>query len=86
MAESEEQKTLIKKVKNSMITTEKLDKLITRLDEKDTKISHLKGGIEMLEKINELFERKLDVLEFYCRRKNLRVIGIPLLPLGTKSK
>ena len=68
-----------------MITNERFEELIKRMNEKDAKIEELEGKIRHLEKQNDLFERRLDDVESYGRRQNLRIIGIPPAPTGTRE-
>ena len=84
MAADGELRTLIEEIRNSMVTNARFDELIKRMDEKDEKISELEDKIKELEKQNELFERRLDDVESYGRRQNLRIIGIPPPPTGTE--
>ena len=85
MASNEELRVLIEEIKNSMVTKEKFDELIVHINEKDAKINELEGRIKYMENQNALLERKLDDLESYGRRKNLRIIGIPPPPTGTRE-
>ena len=85
MSSTEELRNLIMEVKNSMVTNEKFDELIKRIDEKDAKIAELEGKISVLEDQKKLFERRLDDFESYNRRQNLRIVGIPLPPEGVKE-
>ena len=85
MNSGEELRNLILEVKNSMVTKERFDELIRRIDEKDTKIAELEEKVSVLEDQKRLFERRLDDLESYNRRQNLRIVGIPLPPQGVKE-
>ena len=72
-------------------TNDKIEELIRKIEAKDAKIEALETKVEALEKERELltgrvaaaentsalFERKLDDLESYTRRQNLRIVGIP---------
>ena len=85
MAADGQLRTLIEEIRNSMVTNARFDELIKRMDEKDEKIKELEDKIKVLEKQNELFERRLDDVESYGRRQNLRIIGIPPPPTGTRE-
>ncbi len=77
MATNEELKTLITEMKNDMLTKEKFDELFQLIQAKDEKIDELEGRIKFLENRNNLMERRMDDLESYGRRQNLRIVGIP---------
>ena len=68
-----------------MITQGKSDELIKRIDEKDDRINELEDRVKVLENQNRLFERRLDDVESYGRRQNLRIVGIPPPTDGSKE-
>ena len=68
-----------------MVTKEKFDELMLKIDEKNAKIDELEGRINYLENQNQLLERRMDDLESYGRRQNLRIIGIPLQTMVQKK-
>ena len=86
MADIAELKTLIEGIQAALedkATNEKIEELIRKIDEKDTKITALEKRVEMLEgrvavvgNANSLMERKCDDLESYTCRQNLRIVGI----------
>ena len=87
MADVAELKTLIQGIQADLrnkVTNEKIEELIRKMDEKDAKIASLEkqvdllnGRIAVVENNNALLERKVDDLESYTRRQNLRIVGIP---------
>ena len=81
MADINELKTLIQGVEQKLI--DKIDAIVTKLDEKDKLIVELQNKVKCLEekavyddKRYELLERKLDDGEQYSRRTSLRINGI----------
>ena len=64
-------------MKNDMLTKEKFDELFEIIQAKEVKIVELEGRIKFLENRNDLMERRMDDLESYGRRQNLRIVGIP---------
>ena len=85
MATNEELKLLITEMKNSMVTKDKFDELFKLLGEKDEKIKQLEDRVKVLETQAGLYERRLDDLESYGRRQNLRIVGIPPPSDGRKE-
>ena len=85
MATNEELKLLITEMKNSMVTKDKFDELFKLLGEKDEKIAQLEDRVKVLETQAGLYERRLDDLESYGRRQNLRIVGIPPPSNGRKE-
>ena len=85
MATTEELKLLITEMKNSMVTKDKFDELFKLLGEKDEKIAQLEDRVKVLETQAGLYERRLDDLESYGRRQNLRIVGIPPPSNGRKE-
>ena len=85
MASIEELRGLITDVKDQMLTKGNFEELMKRLDEKDEVISKLEDRIKLLENTNKLYERRLDDIESYGRRQNLRIVGIPPPAHGTKE-
>ena len=85
MATNEELKQLITEMKNTMVTKDKFDELFKLLGEKDDKIAELEDRVKELEYQANLYERRLDDLESYGRRQNLRIVGIPPSPNGHKE-
>ena len=87
MADLAELKRLIEGIQTDLrnkATTEKIDELIKSIEARDEKIVELEKRVELLETRapttetqNKLLERKLDDLESYTRRQNLRIVGIP---------
>ena len=87
MAELGDLRTLVEEIRNELrekATTEKINELIAKIDEKDatistltTRVDELESRLAIVEKSNLLLERKCDDLESYTRRQNLRIIGIP---------
>ena len=87
MADLAALKTLVEGIREelrSKATSAKLDELIAKIDEKDTaittltdRVNHLESRLAVVEKTNQLLERKCDDLESYTRRQNLRIVGIP---------
>ena len=72
MATNEELKLLITDMKNTMVTKDKFDELFKLLGEKDSKIAALEDRVKTLGNQSRLYERRLDDLESYGRRQNLR--------------
>ena len=85
MATNEELKLLIAEMKNSMVTEDKFDELFKLLGEYDDKIAQLEDRVKVLETQAGLYERRLDDLESYGRRQNLRIVGIPPPSNGRKE-
>ena len=85
MATNEELKQLITEMKNTMVTKDKFDELFKLLGEKDDKIAELEDRVKELENQGNLYERRLDDLESYGRRQNLRIVGIPPPANGRKE-
>ena len=85
MATNEELKQLITDMKSTMVTKDKFDELLQKLEAKDKKIEELEGRIKRLEHQNELLERRMDDCESYGRRQNLRIVGIPPAADGRKE-
>ena len=85
MATNEELKQLITEMKNTMVTKDKFDELFKLLGEKDDKIAELEDRVKELENQANLYERRLDDLESYGRRQNLRIVGIPPPANGRKE-
>ena len=85
MATNEELKLLITEMKNSMVTKDKFDELFKLLGEYDDKIAQLEDRVKVLETQAGLYERRLDDLESYGRRQNLRIVGIPPPSNGRKE-
>ena len=78
-------KTKVEEMCEKMATNTQVQSLIELLEAKDAKISQLEERIVLLEASNDRFERKLDDLESYGRRQNLRIVGIPPPKEGTKE-
>ena len=68
----------------TVATNEKIDELITTINEKDRKINELEDCIKEIEKSDNLLEREIDNNESYTNRQNLRITGIP--ELGDKNE
>ena len=82
MANVNELKVLLESIKSKL--GDKIDVLVTKLDEKDRKIVELETKVNALEEkaaYNDtrynLLERRLDDGEQYSRRTYLRINGIP---------
>ena len=85
MATNEELKKLITDMQAKMVTNEKVEELIQKLNERDERINELEGRIQFLENHNKLLERRIDDQESYGRRLNLRIVGIPPPADGRKE-
>ena len=70
-------RVIVNEIRRDMATNAKVMELITRIEERDAKISALEERIAVLETKNELLSRRIDDNESYNRRKNLRIVGIP---------
>ena len=68
-----------------MVTKDIFDELFKLLGEKDDKIAELEDRVKELENQANLHERRLDDLESYGRRQNLRIVGIPPPANGRKE-
>ena len=66
-------------------SNEKIDELLSKLEEKEQKIDELESRIKVLEQSNELLGRKIDDNESYGRRQNLRITGIKQPIDGSKE-
>ena len=77
MEQYDELKKLVTDIRSEMLTNDKFDELIKKIDEKDSRIKELEERLELLDHKNSLLERRLDDQESYCRRQNLRIVGIP---------
>ena len=85
MTSNEDLMQLITEIRSEMITQEKINELIRKIDEKDERINALEDRVKVLENQNRLFERRLDDVESYGRRQNLRIVGIPPPTDGRKE-
>ena len=87
MGENGEQdlRQIVESIRADMVTNERIDELMSKINEKDVKIAELEERIAYLEKSNSLLERCVDDNESYGRRQNLRIVGIPPPELGIKE-
>ena len=85
MGDIQELKNLVDTIRGEMATNEKVQQLIDLIAAKDEKIAKLEDRVAELERSNNLFERKLDDLESYGRRQNIRIVGIPAPAEGKKE-
>ena len=85
MTELQELKNSVDKIRGEMATNEKVQQLIDLIAAKDERIAKLEDRVAELERSNGLFERKLDDLESYGRRQNIRIVGIPAPAEGKKE-
>ena len=84
MATVNDLKIMVEEMRDKMATNEQVQKFIDLIAAKDAKILELERRITSLEESKDLVERKLDDLESYGRRQNLRIVGIPV-PGGAKE-
>ena len=61
-----------------MATNEKIDEILTAINQKDERIKKLEGNVASLTKTVVLLTQKIDDVEARCRRGNLRIHGIPV--------
>ena len=88
MADLNSIQQLLTQVKNDLAlkaSTEQIDKILMMLREKDERIVKLEEIVARQDTVIRLMDRKLDDVESYGRRLNVRIVGIPMLEKGVRE-
>ena len=88
MADLNSIQELLQQVKNdlaSKASTAQIDEILNTLKEIDERISKLEELVARQETMIILMDHKLDDIESYGRRQNLRIIGIPMPGNGVRE-